>query len=285
MLELPLCYSIVFPTIDPIFFKIGSLQIHWYGLGYLVAILFCWRYSVILLEKKTLWQKELPPFSPRLLDDFVLWATVGVVVGGRLGNVLFWSPSYYFRHPFEIIAIWHGGMAFHGGFLGMIVAMCLFAYRHKLNVLNLFDLIAAGVPVGLFLVRLCNFINGELWGKPSSVAWAMIFPRAGPLPRHPSQLYEATTEGLLLFLLLTWLVFYCKSFKKPGLVSAVFLLGYSIARIGTEIFREPDAAPLWFSKFFNIYFFSYGMFLCIPMLIAGAFLFYYALRKKKDEQT
>lgn len=261
-----------FPNINPIAFSIGPIHVHWYGLGYLFGISLAYLYATKLLKNSNLWPNNQCAMTQQQLSDFILWASLGIILGGRLGDVLLWEPNYYLHHWGEIIAIWHGGMAFHGGLIGVIFACGLFAFLQNINYLTLFDITCAGAPIGLAIVRICNFINGELWGKVTNVPWAMIFPKASPLPRHPSQLYEAFLEGIMLFTLLYIAIYKFKSLKQPGLTAALFCIFYSLARICAEFFREKDLAPLWFETLFHNSNFSYGMFLCLPMLLLGILL-------------
>lgn len=269
-----------FPNINPIAFSIGPFHIHWYGLGYLFGISLAFLYSKRLINNDALWKNKKSALNYQQLSDFILWATLGIIIGGRLGDVLLWEPSYYLQHPSEIIAIWHGGMAFHGGLIGVILACMLYAYLNNINYLSLLDITCAGAPIGLGIVRICNFINGELWGKASTLPWAMIFPKADSIPRHPSQIYEAFMEGFMLFIILYIAIYNFKTLKRPGLTAGLFCILYSTARIIAEFFREKDAAPLWFETIFNNSIFSYGMFLCLPMLALGLILIIYAFRNK-----
>lgn len=279
--------ALAFPNINPVIIAFGPIKIHWYGVGYVVGILFSWWYSCHLLKKPHLWFNDQSPLSTETLNDFVAWAAIGVVVGGRLGQVLLWNPAYYASHPLEIFAIWDGGMAFHGGFVGVIIAMVLFALKHSIRIWSMFDLIAAGAPVGLGIVRICNFINSELWGNVTTVPWAVLFPNGGIdvngnlLPRHPSQLYEAAMEGLILFIILLVLIFAFKALRRPGVVSGAFVLGYGITRIIGEFFRVPGEDPDWFTSIFNHSGFTYGMALSLPMLIFGVFAISRALVKNR----
>ena len=217
--------------------------------------------------------------TPLDFDDFVLWVTIGIILGGRLGYVLFYNPAHFAAHPAEIIELWKGGMSFHGGFAGCVAAVMLFGLRRGIPMLSLGDVIAAVCPIGLFLGRVANFINGELWGRPTDVPWAMIFPNGGPLPRHPSQLYEATLEGVVLFLVLGLMV-RLGALKRPGVVTGSFALGYGVARVICELFREPDIQLgfLWGGL-------TMGMLLCIPLMLGGIAVLTYALSceaKPKD---
>jgi phosphatidylglycerol---prolipoprotein diacylglyceryl transferase len=254
---------LLFPQFDPVIVQIGPFGIRWYALAYIVGLVAGWRLVRRLVAKT-------PAVATGLqVDDFLTWATLGVVLGGRLGYVLFYQPSFYMAHPSMIFAVWEGGMSFHGGMLGVAIAITAFCYRHSINLLGFADRIAIAAPIGLGLGRIANFINGELWGRPASpdLPWAMVFPRAGPEPRHPSQIYQALLEGLLLFIVM----FVCSRREsiraRFGMLTGVFLCGYAIARIIGECFREPDAF-LGFLAFGT----TMGQLLSIPMLIAGVWL-------------
>jgi len=227
--------AIPYPAIDPVLIEFGPLAIRWYSLAYIAGILIGWRYMVRMARRAD------AGVEPADIDDFVVWATLGVVLGGRLGYVLFYQPGYYLAHPSQIVAMWKGGMSFHGGALGVFVALLLFCRRRRIGWLAFADLVTLAAPVGLFFGRIANFINGELYGRVSDVPWAMVFPHGGPLPRHPSQLYEATLEGLVLFALLALLAFRFGALRRPGTVSGAFLLCYGLARTAVEFVREPDA--------------------------------------------
>jgi phosphatidylglycerol:prolipoprotein diacylglycerol transferase len=266
--------AIPFPAIDPVAVHVGPLQIRWYALAYIVGLLLATWWAKHLLRRRELWRPASPPLPPAAFDDFMLWAMLGIILGGRLGYVLFYNPEYYLARPQEILAVWKGGMSFHGGFLGFLAAAWLFARRRRLPLLTLLDLSAAGAPLALFLGRLANFINGELWGRPSDVPWAMVFPGAGDLPRHPSQLYEAALEGIALFLLLRWLATRHHALARPGLIGGTFCAGYAAARIFVEFFREPDAqlgylAGGWLTM---------GMLLSLPLFALGLGLIWHARR-------
>jgi len=270
-----------FPNIDPVIMSLGAIKLHWYGLGYVVGIVFAWWYGKRLLSRPNLWRHNLPPCAPDRLDDFILWAALGVVIGGRLGEVLFYHPELYFSHPWNIIAVWKGGMSFHGGYIGTLLAMILFGIRKHIPVWSLFDTIAAGVPLGLGVVRVCNFINDELWGRIAyGVPWAVCFPNGGAdadgnlIPRHPSQLYEAALEGILLLSVLAVMIFVFKALKKPGLVAGSFTLGYGLCRIIAEFFREPTIAFHIRLLHVNL---TMGMLLSLLMVIAGLCIIIYAI--------
>lgn len=264
-LLLPLS-ALTFPDIDPVLISIGPLSIHWYGLGYVAGILFSWWYSKKLVSTPRLWANNTAPMKPEDLDDFLVWAAVGVVLGGRVGYILFYDLQRYLANPLDILAVWQGGMSFHGGMLGTILAMVLFARSRGIPAWSLLDVVAAGVPVGLGLVRIANFINSELWGRPTDVPWAFVFPNGGPEPRHPSQLYEAGLEGIVLFAALTWLVWGAKKLKRPKFVGGAFIAGYGLSRITVEFFREPDAQ---IGYLLGTSWLTMGMVLSLPMVLAG----------------
>jgi phosphatidylglycerol:prolipoprotein diacylglycerol transferase len=251
-----------FPDIDPVLITIGPFAIRWYALAYIAGILLGWLYARALIRSENLWGGPAP-MAVSDFDDFVLWVTLGIILGGRLGYVLFYNPAHFAAHPAEIVQLWKGGMSFHGGFAGCVVAVILFARWRGVSFLSLGDVTCAVGPIGLFLGRLANFINGELWGRPSDVPWAMVFPGGGPLPRHPSQLYEATLEGLVLLGVL-WLLMRKGSLQRPGSIIGAFALGYGVARIACEFFREPDPhlGFLWGGL-------TMGMLLSVPLMLAG----------------
>lgn len=259
----------VHPQFDPIAFSLGPISVRWYGLMYLVAFL-----AVILLGRARLRSRSpsVPPgFKAQDLEDLLFWGALGVVLGGRLGYVLFYKPGYYFAHPLEILAVWQGGMSFHGGLLGVLAAVALYAQRRRWRFLQITDFIAPLVPIGLAAGRLGNFINGELWGRPTHVPWAMVFPQVDALPRHPSQLYQFAGEGLLLFVFL-WL--YSARPRPVGAVSGMFLIGYGVLRFIAEFAREPDAFLGFLS--FGL---TMGQLLCVPMVVAGVWLLVASARR------
>ena len=260
-------FAIPFPAIDPVAVAIGPFVVRWYALAYIVGLLLGWRYCLVLADR--------PPrlVERRDIDDFLVWATLGVVLGGRIGYVLFYQPGYYLQHPIEALYLWHGGMSFHGGALGVTLAILLFTRTRRLPVLAFSDVIAEAIPIGLFFGRIANFINGELFGRETDIPWAMVFPNGGPVPRHPSQLYEAVCEGLLLFLLLL-LAEHRGARRRPGIVTGLFLIGYAVARMSGELFRQPDA-QLGFLVFGT----TMGQLLSIPVLIAGFILIWWARRQ------
>jgi len=262
---LPLA-ALPFPNIDPVIVTLGPLAIHWYGVGYIVGILFAWWYAKRLITNPKLWADRVLPMKPEDLDDFIVWAAIGVVVGGRTGYVLFYDLPRYLANPLDIFAVWQGGMSFHGGMLGTILAMVLFARSRKIRTWSLLDVVAAGVPVGLGLVRLANFINSELWGRITDVPWAIEFPNGGPFSRHPSQIYEALLEGLVLFLVLRFLTHSRLKLKTPRFVGGAFVCGYGLSRIFVEFFREPDAQ---LGYLLGTGWLTMGMILSSPMVLGG----------------
>jgi phosphatidylglycerol---prolipoprotein diacylglyceryl transferase len=255
-----------FPDIDPIALQIGPFAIRWYALAYIAGLFGGLMYAKWLAARDALWSDLKRPGATDL-DDLLLYATLGVILGGRLAYVIFYQPGYFLSKPLEIFSIWSGGMSFHGGLAGATLAMYLFARAKKLPVLSLFDLVATVAPLGLLLGRVANFINGELWGRAADVPWAFVFPHGGPIPRHPSQLYEAATEGLLLLVLLAFLVRRI-GYHRPGLITGIFGAGYAASRIFCEFFREPD--PQLGFIFGN--FATMGMLLSLPMLAIGLWL-------------
>ena len=273
--------TIAFPVFDPVAIAIGPFAIRWYALAYIGGIVLGWIYARALLKNEKLWGGPAPISLPQL-DDFILWVTIGIIVGGRTGYVLFYNAAFFVAHPTEIFELWKGGMSFHGGFLGCVFAVILFCRKNHLPILPLGDIVTAVGPIGLFLGRLANFINSELWGRPadSSVPWAMIFPNDPlHLPRHPSQLYEAALEGIVLFTILAILI-RMGALKRPGLILGSFIAIYGIARILGEFFREPDQQLgfLWGGL-------TMGMLLSLPMIIAGAIIIVAAWRRKTASQT
>jgi len=264
-----------FPAIDPVLVSIGPFAVRWYALAYICGILLGWLYARTIIANQRLWGGPAP-FTATDFDDFVLWVTLGIILGGRVGYVLFYNFDFFIAHPLEMLEVWKGGMSFHGGFLGCVLAVVLFGLKRKISILSLGDITCAVAPIGLFFGRLANFVNGELWGRPTDVPWAMVFPspEAGPWPRHPSQLYEAALEGLVLFCVLAVLV-RAGALKRPGLILGAFAIGYAIARSVCELFREPDAQLgfLWGGM-------TMGMLLSVPLLIAGICLVAFALRRQ-----
>jgi phosphatidylglycerol:prolipoprotein diacylglycerol transferase len=286
-----------FPDISPEIFSIPlfgmEFALRWYALAYIAGIVIAWRLAVSALKSPALWPGQKPPMRPEQVEDLLTWIILGVILGGRLGFVLFYQPGYYLSHPSEILRIWQGGMAFHGGLLGVIVAAWAYAHRHGVSKLQMADLVAYTVPAGLLLGRLANFINAELWGRPTDLPWGVTFPgqaaqtcgqALGELcARHPSQLYEAAMEGLLLGAVLIWLTWRRQSLLRPGLNLGVFLAGYGLARFIVEFFRQPDAQfvtpgnPLGLAWQLGGYGLTMGQALSVPMIALGL---YFALRRK-----
>ncbi|MGB6432415.1 MAG: prolipoprotein diacylglyceryl transferase [Bradyrhizobium sp.] len=270
--------TIAFPVFNPVAFSIGPFVIRWYALAYIGGIVLGWIYARALIKNEKLWAGPAP-ITLLQMDDFVLWVTIGIILGGRTGYVLFYNPLFFLHHPAEILEVWKGGMSFHGGFLGCVAAVMLFAHKNNISILSLGDITTAVGPIGLFLGRIANFINSELWGRAAdpNLPWAMIFPNGGPIPRHPSQLYEAALEGIVLFTLLAVMI-RMGALKRPGLILGSFIAIYGIARIISEIFREPDPQLgfLWGGL-------TMGMLLSIPMIIVGAIIIVAAYRRKAAE--
>jgi phosphatidylglycerol:prolipoprotein diacylglycerol transferase len=258
---------LVHPQFDPVAIHLGSFGIHWYGLMYLLGFA-----AFIWLGRMRLRELKYPEWDSNMLDDLLFYGVLGVVLGGRLGEVIFYQPGYYFSHPTKILAVWEGGMSFHGGFLGVLIAMAIFAYRRKILWLQLMDFIAPLVPIGLGAGRIGNFINAELWGRPTNGPWGMIFPNVDTLPRHPSQLYEFALEGVLLFSLL-W--FFSSKPRPVGAVSGLFLIGYGSFRFIGEFARTPDDGIFGLMTF-GI---SMGQWLSLPMVFAGIVMMLWSYRR------
>ena len=267
--------TIAFPVFDPIAIAIGPIAIRWYALAYIGGIVFGWLYARALIKNEKLWGGPAP-VTLLQMDDFILWVTVGIILGGRTGYVLFYNLPFFAANPAEIFELWKGGMSFHGGFMGCVIAVMAFAWKRNTSILSLGDLTTAVGPIGLFLGRIANFINSELWGRPAddSVPWRMVFPNGGPLPRHPSQLYEAGLEGIVLFIILA-LMIRSGALKRPGLILGSFISIYAVARIFGEFFREPDPQLgfLWGGL-------TMGMLLSVPMILAGGIIIAAALKRK-----
>jgi len=286
-----------FPEFDPVLIHLGPLPIRWYALAYIAGIVLGWWYATRLVKTPRLWAGGKPPLTGPQLDDLVFWIVLGIILGGRFGYALFYQPQLFGQiftgsslgERLEILQMWTGGMSFHGGFLGVVLAVSVFAWRKKINPLNLGDLIAPVVPIGLLFGRLANFINGELWGRETTVPWAIRFCNerilqtygfcpAGDAPRHPSQLYEAGLEGLALLVILSLAIWSFGMLKRPGFVTGLFLVGYGASRAALETVREPDAhlanLPLGLTM---------GMILSIPMIIVGLILIVRALKRPVAE--
>jgi phosphatidylglycerol:prolipoprotein diacylglycerol transferase len=266
-------YAIPFPAFDPVLVSIGPIVVRWYALAYIVGILLGWLYARAIISRGALWGGRAP-LTVGDFDDFVLWVTLGIIIGGRAGYVLLYNPAYFAAHPWEALQLWKGGMSFHGGFLGCALAVVLFARKRGLSILSLGDLTCAAGTIGIFLGRVANFVNGELWGRPTDVPWGVIFPTGGPFPRHPSQIYEAALEGPVLFLVLAAAI-RAGALKRPGFVLGAFALGYGVARSFCELFREPDPQLgfLWGGL-------TMGTLLSLPLMLAGIVLMALALRRE-----
>jgi phosphatidylglycerol:prolipoprotein diacylglycerol transferase len=285
--------TLPYPHLDPVLVHLGPLSIKWYGLAYIAALLFAWWGVARAVKTPSLWTN--PPFNGRApatedqIGDLVVWCALGVILGGRFGWDLIYGvglcsvspdadfcrglPYAFVTNPLKLIAAWEGGMSFHGGLLGVVIAVWLFCRKHKLKMMPIADLACAFAPLGLFFGRIANFVNDELWGRVTDVPWAMVFPHAGPLPRHPSQLYEAALEGILLFVIVQVAFRIFRAQDRPGLISAIFFLGYGTFRFISEFFREPDApflGPV-----------SMGMALSIPVWLAAGVLFAIAFKTRK----
>ncbi|HVI32556.1 prolipoprotein diacylglyceryl transferase [Phenylobacterium sp.] len=263
-----------FPEFDPVLVQIGPFAIRWYALAYVAGILLGWRWAVGLVKNARLWVNRPPPVSPEQIDDLILWVTIGIIAGGRLGHVVFYTPSLIVEDPVQIVQVWKGGMSFHGGAIGVFLAMIFFARRNGIDLWRLGDVVAPAVPIGLFFGRIANFINGELWGRPTTLPWGIVFPGAGPEPRHPSQLYEAALEGLLLFAVLMWATHGAKLLNRRGVVMGIFTAGYGLIRASLENVRQPDAYLPAFP--FGL---TMGMMLSIPMILFGLWLIWRGMRE------
>ncbi|WP_349357815.1 prolipoprotein diacylglyceryl transferase [Stappia sp.] len=265
-----------FPSIDPVLIEFGPFAIRWYALAYIAGLLLGWRMMRSLVATDRHWGATPRPTLADV-DDFVVYATLGTILGGRLGYVLFYAPGYYLQNPLDALAVWSGGMSFHGGFLGVVVAMILFARARKIPLWTLFDLAGVVAPIGLFFGRIANFINGELWGRVTDVPWAMVFPGAGDAPRHPSQLYEAALEGLLLLVIARILVAR-GGLQRPGLIAGTFALGYGLSRSFVEFFRVPDAHIGYLGPGLTM-----GILLSLPMIAVGLWAITRALSRPAGE--
>ena len=261
-------FAITFPQIDPVLFSIGPLAVRWYALSYVIGLALGWR---LLRHRSAVSSDDL---SADNIDDFLVWATIGIILGGRLGYVLFYNLQYFLVNPSQIFATWRGGMSFHGGLLGVVVAGLLFCRRYKLSPLNLGDALACVSPIGLLFGRIANFINGELYGRVTDAPWGVVFPHAGPEPRHPSQLYEAFLEGLVLFVVLNVMWRSRKIRANCGVLTGTFIAGYAIARMIVELFRQPDP-QIGFLTLGS----TMGQWLSVPMLIIGVGIIIWGLRR------
>jgi phosphatidylglycerol:prolipoprotein diacylglycerol transferase len=281
------------PLLGPYEFNLGSwhvgpLGIRWYALAYIAGIVAGWRYGVGLIKTPRLWGARTPTATSAQIDDLILWLTLAIVVGGRLGSVVFYNTKIIWTHPVEILQIWNGGMSFHGAVIAVAITLVLFARANKMDLLRLADLVAPCVPFGLFFGRIANFINGELWGRPTHAPWGMVFcnkmiaaehngacPSELLVPRHPSQLYEATLEGIVLFLILRWATHKAHWLERQGAITGLFLACYGVFRVSLENVREPDENMPLFPLGLTM-----GMMLSIPMIIAGLWLIWRALKTR-----
>ncbi len=283
--------TVPFPEFDPVLVQMGPIAIRWYALAYVAGILLGWRYAAAIVKNPRLWTRRPPPATTEQIDDFVLWVTLAIIIGGRLGHVLFYTPQLIWTEPLRIFQIWEGGMSFHGGAIGVFIAIILFALRNKVDLWRLGDVVAAVVPIGLFFGRVANFINGELWGRPTDVPWGVVFCNqkiqetlgwcpAGDVARHPSQLYEAALEGIVLFLILRWATHGAKLLNRRGVVMGLFTAFYALFRISLENVRQPDAGlenlPLGLTM---------GIYLSIPMLLFGLWLIWRGMREPLPPET
>ena len=264
-----------FPDISPIALELGPIAIRWYALAYLAGIIIGWRYCMAMAKRLS------TGVTANDMDDFMVWAVAGVIIGGRLGQVIFYHPGYFLQHPLEIFMVWQGGMAFHGGLLGVIAAMVIYTKRREIPFFAFTDLIALVAPIGIFFGRLANFINQEHFGRPADVPWAIVFHTdALQVPRHPSQLYEAGLEGLAVYLVLALIAHGTAALHRPGIVTGVFLIGYAIARIVSEFFREPEVfvESLPFAT-------TWGQWLSLPMLAVGLYVLRLGLKRNTVTQS
>jgi phosphatidylglycerol:prolipoprotein diacylglycerol transferase len=265
---------VIFPNIDPIAVSMGPLAIRWYSLAYIFGLLGGWFFILQLLRH--------PPYvmSRSQLSNFLSWAIISIIIGGRIGYVFFYNFSYYIQNPIEIFFVWQGGMSFHGGFSGIVIAIILFSKINKISLLCFSDLIASAAPIGLFFGRIANFINGELYGRVTDVSWAIVFPNGGDTPRHPSQLYEAALEGIGLYLIILILILFANARKLPGLLMGVFLFGYGTSRIIIEFFREPDSHIGFLIGSTTI-----GQWLSVPLVLAGIYFISCANSKSANSKN
>ena len=277
--------TVPFPEFDPVLVQLGPIAIRWYALAYVAGILLGWRYAVAIVKNPRLWVQRAPPATPEQVDDFILWVTLAIIIGGRLGHVLFYTPQILWTDPLQVLQIWYGCMSFLGGAIGVLLSLILFAKRNGIDLWRFGDVVAAVVPIGLFFGRVANFINGELWGRPTDAPWGVVFCNeqiletlgwcpAGEAARHPSQLYEAALEGVVLFLILRWATHGAKLLNRRGVVMGLFATFYALFRISLENVRQPDAGlenlPLGLTM---------GIYLSVPMLLFGLWLIWRGMRE------
>ena len=270
---------LMFPQLDPVLVQLGPFAIRWYALAYITALLIGWR----VMRRVARWGPAVA--SELQVDDFLTWAILGVVLGGRIGYVLFYQPRFYLHHPFGALEVWQGGMSFHGGAIGVILAIAIFTWRNGLSFLGFADRLVVEIPIGLGLGRCANFINDELWGRPAPewLPWAMVFPNGGPVPRHPSQIYEALAEGVVLLCVMLLCARREAIRVRFGMLSGIFLAGYGVARFVCEFFREPDLFLQTPGSFPNLVWpgATMGQLLSLPMIVAGICLIAYAMRRQR----
>lgn len=259
------------PVIDPIIFQIGPIAIRWYSLAYIAGLIFAWLVIKYFNKQNKLFDEK------KVGDDFFMYGIFSIILGGRLGYVLFYNLPFYFKNPIDIFKIWEGGMSFHGGLIGVTIGSYLLCKKYKINLLSFTDLLSIAIPIGLFFGRIANFINLELYGRTTTSKFGVVFPGVGDMPRHPSQLYEAMLEGILLFIVLFSLAKFTKIKNYKGCLSGVFLTGYGISRFIVEFFREPDIQVGYIMKYFTL-----GQLLSVPIIILGAFLIIFSIKYKKQ---
>lgn len=294
-----------FPNVSPELFSISifgiEFALRWYALAYIAGILIAWRIAVAAVKRADLWPANTPPMRAEQVEELLTWVILGIILGGRLGFVLFYQPGYYLQNPLEIIAVWQGGMSFHGGLIGVVLAALVYCLKEGLPLRPTADMMALATPPGLLLGRIANFINAELWGRPTDLPWGVQFPGQAAqacgqvigdiCARHPSQLYEALLEGLLLGAVLLWLAFRRGALRMPGLIVALFIGGYGAARFLVEFVRQPDAQfvtegnPLGLAWHLGGYGLTMGQLLSLPMLAIGLYLWMTARRSWTDRQA
>ena len=266
---------LTYPDINPVAIEFGPISVKWYGLAYMAGLLLGWLYIRRLVSTPKLWQSDKPPLTLDRVDDLLLYITGAVIIGGRLGQVLLYDPEFYFANPAEIVKVWKGGMSFHGALIASGLLIILFARVYKVSARSVMDLCCAAVPVGIFFGRIANFINSEHWGRLTDAWVGMVFPNGGDNPRHPSQLYEAALEGLVMFAIIRFATHHLLALKRPGLVTGIWLIWYAIARGICEFFREPEPDHI-----LNIGPFTAGQVYCLPMLLLGIYMVWAARRKE-----
>jgi len=280
ILVLYILSPMVLPRLDPVAFSVGPLQVRWYALAYIVGMIAGWAIAIRIVENSKLWN-GVPPLNRKLIDETCSWILLGALIGGRLGHVIFYDPNYFAQYPWRIVQLWQGGMSFHGGLAGALVAMIICsAVNHRIPLLSIMDVAATVAPIGIFLGRIANFINGELWGRVTTASFGVIFPWVDEYPRHPSQVYEAFFEGFLLFFVMLYAVYLLKTLRLPGVTAGIFAIWYSVARILVEFVREVNSTTGFIFKYFTM-----GQVLSVPLFLGGCFLICYAIiRDAKEKQ-